>query len=387
MSAKRNAQLETFFNYITTELQLVTLIVFIVCFIIQLYFYLGVFLKVPLHKSTIINQKIRPVSVIICAKNEAENLRKNLPAVLEQDFPDFEVIVVDDCSTDDTLNVLTDLKQTNTHLKITSIENNDKFQHGKKLALTIGIKAAKNEWLLLTDADCMPASNKWLSFMHNGFADHKAVVLGYSGYKKHNSLINNIIRFDTMFIAMQYIGLALKGRPYMGVGRNLAYRKSLFFQNKGFASHLNLLSGDDDLFIKEVATKDNTAVELAKESHTYSHACGSFKTWYYQKRRHLTTGKYYKKSIKSILLTEHLSRMFFYAAFVFLLFIHVAPIIVLPVFIFRMTTQLIVYKLTMKKFKEKSLLFSSIIYDFLLPFINFYFIFTNMVVPKKGVWK
>ncbi len=379
--------METIFNHITTELQLVILLVFVVSFVIQLYYYLGIYLKLPLHKSTIINQKIKPVSIVICAKNEAENLRSNLPAVLEQDFPDFEVIVVDDCSTDETPDILATFKQTNPHLKVTTIENNDKFKHGKKLALTIGIKAAKNEWLLLTDADCMPASNKWLSFMHNSFADDKSIVLGYGGYKRRSSLLNSIIRFDTMFIAMQYIGLALKGRPYMGVGRNLAYRKTIFFKNKGFASHLHLSSGDDDLFIKEVATKENIAVELAPESHTCSKACNTFKEWNYQKRRHLTTGKYYKKSIKYILFAENLSRLIYYASFAFLMVNQVALLIILPVFIVRLTIQLIVYKLSMRKLKEKSLLLPSIIYDIVLPFINFYFIFTNMVVPKNNVWK
>jgi len=173
--------------------------------------------------------EIVPVSVVICARNEAENLEKYLPMILEQDYPDFEVIVVNDCSDDETEDVLKKLKEKYPHLRTTFLKEQEKFWHGKKLALTVGIKAARNEWLLLTDADCAPSSNEWIKIMASHFSDDKAIVLGYGGYLEYPGLLNRLIRYEAAFVALQYFSYALCRMPYMGVGRNLAYRKSLFF--------------------------------------------------------------------------------------------------------------------------------------------------------------
>ena len=156
------------------------------------------------------------------------------------------------------------------NLRISTVNKDPKFTHNKKFAQFIGIKAAKNEILLFTDADCQPESDKWLGAMTSHFHEKTDFVLGYGGYINKKGLLNKYIRYDCLSIAMQYLGMAIRGIPYMGVGRNLAYRRSLFFANNGYGAHNHLISGDDDLFVNSNATKTNTTVEFRQETHTRS---------------------------------------------------------------------------------------------------------------------
>ena len=251
-------------------IMLVLLSLFGTVVLIQLFYWNYFYLATVLYSSTGKKDLTKPVSVIICARNEADNLKKFLPSVLEQDYPSYEVIVVNDCSEDSSYDVLGELLIRYPHLKISSINKDPKFTHNKKFAQFIGIKAASNEILVFTDADCQPDSDKWLSLITSNFDEKTDITLGYGGYLKEKGLLNMYIRFDSMFIAMQYIGMALRGIPYMGVGRNLAYRRSLFFKNKGFGTHNHIISGDDDLFVNSVASKANTCVELRTGSFTRS---------------------------------------------------------------------------------------------------------------------
>ena len=239
---------------------------------------------------------MEPVSVIICARNEAEHLQRFLPSVLNQFYPEFEVIVVNDGSTDQTAEVLSGFKKQFSHLYITGIEQHRDYQQGKKLAQTIGIKAAHHDQLLFTDADCEPVNPNWIRHMQSNFLSQTQIVLGYGKYISEPGLLNKWIRTDTVYISMQYLGMALTKRSYMGVGRNMAYRRSLFFEKKGFASHLNLSSGDDDLFVNENSDHYNTVIEIHPESFTQSDPQKTLKQWFRQKKRHLTTSSRYKKS-------------------------------------------------------------------------------------------
>lgn len=192
------------------------------------------------------------VSVIICARNEAANLQKNLESILHQDYPNFEVLVVDDDSDDDSEAFLTELRQQYAQLEVLSIKG--KVGQGKKNALAKGIQHAKHEWLLLTDADCMPNSKYWIkSMMLSAHKDNAEIVLGYGPINSTSSWLNKWVQFETVYVAIQYFSFALWKMPYMGVGRNLMYKKSLFEKNSGFDRHQHLTSGDDDLFVNEVA--------------------------------------------------------------------------------------------------------------------------------------
>ena len=206
------------------------------CFLIQLIYWLFVFPKVIFYKSVRSNIKRFPVSVIICARNEEANLRANLPLILEQDYPEYEVVVVNDASADGTEDLLNDLQRQYSHLRSTFIRESDHIREGKKLALTIGIKAAKHDRLLLTDADYSPATNRWIYYMQQNFTGNNKIVLGYGGYRRGKGLVNLVSRYEAFFIALQYLSMSLAGHPYMGTGRNLAYRRALFFENRGCVS-------------------------------------------------------------------------------------------------------------------------------------------------------
>jgi biofilm PGA synthesis N-glycosyltransferase PgaC len=253
-----------------------------------------------------------PVSVIICAHNELENLKKNLPLILAQQHHDFEVIVIDDGSWDGSAEFLRSAKNIYPNLKICTVDRDRVRNPGKKLALTIGIKAAAHDLLLFTDADCEPDSIHWLSRAAAGFTSGIALVLGFSPYKKHPGFLNLFIRFETLISGMQYLSMALHGKSYMGVGRNMAYRKDLFFRVKGFASHHHLPAGDDDLFVQDAANASNTAVILHPEAHVTSEPKLRLKDWWKQKKRHLFVGKHYKPSVKRFLGLLSFSQLAFY---------------------------------------------------------------------------
>ena len=357
------------------------------CFVIQLIYWLFVFPKVLYYKPVRSNIKRFPVSVIICARDEEANLKANLPLILEQDYPEYEVVVVNDASGDGTEDLLNNLQRQYTHLRTTFIRESDHIREGKKLALTVGIKAAKYDRLLLTDADCSPATKQWIYFMQQNFTRNKKIVLGYGGYRRGKGLVNLISRYEAFFTALQYFGMSLTGHPYMGTGRNLAYRRTLFFENRGFASHYELASGDDDLFINEVARKANTSIEIQPESFTLSDTEKTWKDWYYQKKRHLTTGPRYRFSTKLVVGLELMSRMIFYPAFIFLLAFHVLIPYVLGLFLFRMLLTSVIIKLGMCRLNEKYLLLPSPLLDFALPWAHLFMVFSNYVATKRARWK
>ncbi|HLW39046.1 MAG TPA: glycosyltransferase, partial [Brumimicrobium sp.] len=239
---------------------------------IQLFWLFFFYSRIAFHKEKKPSTSSLPISIIISARNEEDNLAEFLPYILEQDYPNFEVIVVNHQSTDGTEYILKAFQETHSHLRVITLERDKHLAFGKKLPLTVGIKGAKHNHLLLTDADCMPTSNQWLKIMASKFSDKKEIVLGYAPLRKTKGFLNKLIRFDTAFIALNYLSFAKAGTPYMGVGRNLAYTKDLFLKNKGFKSHYSIQSGDDDLFIQEVAKKKNYTISLSPDSFCVSDA-------------------------------------------------------------------------------------------------------------------
>jgi Glycosyltransferases, probably involved in cell wall biogenesis len=355
---------------------------------VQLFYYLWFYLAVHLKKKQPGKPAGMPVSVIICARNEAENLRNFLPSVLGQDYPDYEVIVVNDCSEDNSYDILGNFLLTYPHLRISNVNKDPKFTHNKKFAQFIGIKAAKNEILVFTDADCMPESTKWLEGIVSNFEEKTCFVLGYGGYINKKGLLNKYIRYDCMTIAMQYLGMAIRGVPYMGVGRNLAYRRSLFFENKGFGAHNHVISGDDDLFVNSNANKYNTAVEFSHETHTRSVPYSSFSDWTTQKKRHLATAPYYKFRDKLLLFAEPASRIIFYSAFIILLSLTFLWQYALIIFGLRLIAQVKVIALVQKKLNEPGMAGYSLIFDIFSPLINGILLLTNTLKrPGKYQWK
>lgn len=349
-------------------------LVFSLAALIQILYYSIFYSRIPAGRIPLKGGRKAPVSVIICARNEESKLRSFLPSVLSQDYPDYEVIVVNDCSDDDSDNVLTAFEKEYPRLRVVTIHKEASLAHSKKMALFVGIKAAKNELLLLTDADCQPCGKRWISYMTSGFDSNTSFILGYGAYQKKKGLLNKYIRYDTLFIAMQYMGMAIAGLPYMGVGRNLAYRKSVFMENKGFGPFIHLQSGDDDLFINSLASGHNTKVMSDKESLTRSVPASSFAGFSKQKSRHLSTSPYYRIRSRLLLALEPLSRVLFYLSGVLLLIFGAAWPVYLAVFLVTISFKMIIYRRVQKSLEEQDLLLISLLFDIVSPFINLYFL-------------
>ncbi len=285
---------------------------------------------------------LKPISVIVCAHDEEQNLRELVPILLNQQHPDFEIIIVNDRSNDGTFDWLLEETKKETRLKMVNIESTPSHVNGKKFAITLGIKAAKHDWILLTDADCRPNNEQWINSMSERCADDKNFVLGYSGYEKQPGFLNLFIRFETLFTALQYIGYAMAGNPYMGVGRNLAYRKSVFLDNKGFNNFLSVTGGDDDLFVNQHATAKNTTVALGSDALVYSFPKTTLKEFYRQKVRHLSVGKKYRSKHQFLLALFFVTHLITWFAGIPLLFfssaiIWVAGALVIRTLLFSIT--------------------------------------------------
>ena len=365
-------------------------VLFALATFIQLIYYLFVYLRVVWRRkkrNIAQTDEIIPVSVIICARNEEENLAMNLASVLEQDYPSFEVIVVNDYSEDNTEQVLQAFKQKYPHLRSTIIKKDGMFRNGRKFAATVGIKAAQHEWLLFTDADCRPDSPQWIASMSRRFVGKKDIVLGYGGYTAEKGFLNKWIRYDTCFTALQYIGFAKSGKAYMGVGRNLAYRKSLFFAHNGFAAHAHILSGDDGLFVNQAATKRNVAVVDTKEAHTRSVSQKTFREWIWQKSRYITAGKYFKRWQTFWLTLEPVSRALMWASFCVLMVICPFWQYILAAFLTRMFIFMFVFGAATKRLNEPGILRYAIFFDLAIPFVYFYVFLLNRISSKHNKWK
>lgn len=282
-------------------------------FIIQLLYYLITYSR-PLKESkkNIEKRNAQPtVSVIVYAKNESENLKKYLPSLLAQEYPEYEVIVINDGSTDESDEVLKMLKNDNKHLYHTYIPEDVKYLSRKKLALTVGIKAAQYDILLFTEANCEPVSKNWISAMARNYDKESSIVLGFCAYGNHKGLFHKLVAYDNLISGLQYISSALTHQPYVGNGRNLSYRKELFFAHKGYYKSLSLHAGDDDLFINESANKSNTRVEYSPESITEMAKIERFSMWKEMKVSRAATHRYYKGGRLTFYRMESMSYLLF----------------------------------------------------------------------------
>lgn len=293
----------------TTE-QIILLSVSTFSLLILVFYYLFFFNKLRKVKSTSAKNSI-PVSVIISAKNEKDNLEKNLPSILSQVYPNFEVVVINDSSHDGTADLLKSYAEEHAHLKIVTVDLDERYQRGKKYALTMGIKAATNEQLLFSDADCKPTSEFWIQAMMDA-KNGRPIILGNAPLRTSKWPLGQLIKYETFHTALQYLTYALRKRTYMGVGRNISYTKDIFFKNKGFAAHQHILSGDDDLFIQEVAKKDNVSVCVDPNSFMISDAPKGISAWITQKTRHLSTSSLYSGRYKRLLGLYSIAQLFFY---------------------------------------------------------------------------
>lgn len=374
----------------TEPLHIILLGLFLIMAIIQGWYWLNYYRRAAyaVPEASESTGQLPPVSVVICARNEAENLARFLPSVLEQDYPVYEVVVVNDCSEDNSDDVLGDMMKRYPHLRVSMIQKDPDFSHTKKLAMLIGIKAAQNDLLVFTDADCRPASPKWLRRVASAASGDADIIIGYGAYMPEKGILNKYIRYETMFAAMQYFGMAMAGVPYMGVGRNLAYRKSYFFSRGGFGPHNHILSGDDDLFVNRNATAENVNLMLSQDSFTLSVAQNKVAAWAKQRRRHFTAAAYYKNNDKIRLFLEPLSRVVYYGLMITLLIMLVSWPLVAIIAAARLTIRSAFLSKASARFNEPRLWFFSLFFDILAPFVSAFLFLTSRRKGKgRETWK
>ena len=371
---------------ITFDFLGIIMLVFVGVVIIQILYLLVFQLRLLLHKNEeVIKSKLPSVSVVICARNEEDNLFKNLPIILEQVYPDFEVIVVNDQSQDDSMHIIKAYKKDYPFIKYIELEKNKHRDFGKKLPLTVGIKGATKDFIIVTDADCTPKSKYWLQNIAKNYKDQKQIVLGYSPYEKTKGFLNMLIRFDTTAIAITYMSFAKTALAYMGVGRNMGYSREKFDAVGGFKSHYHIASGDDDLFIKDAATRKNIAIEMTSKSFVYTEPKKTWKNWISQKQRHFTTSGEYRLINKLFLGILPLSMFLLYISFLILLFNTEWHYFVLAVFGLRLLFYWVINGFLLKRLEMKDLIWCypcfEIIHAILMPFI-----FYSNSRTKRNKW-
>ena len=361
--------------------------VFIGIVVIQLFYYLGIYSKFAFAKPQTSNPKRIPVSVIVCAKNEAENVKRFVPLLAEQDYPDFEIVLIDDASSDETLDLFEAFEKQYHNIRLVKVANNEAFWGNKKFALTLGIKAARKEYLLFTDADCYPVSKDWITQMSSQFTMSKTIVLGYGAYEKvKSSFLNKIIRFDAMLAATQYFSWTKSGNPYTGEGRNLAYKKEEFFKVNGYINHMNIRSGEDTLFINEASNKKNTTICYSPESFTYCEAKKSFKDWLLQKRRQAFTASFFKPADKLLIRLFYISQLLFIVFVILLAALQYNWMFLVPVIVFRYIFSWTTMGYSASKLKEKDTVYWYPVIEIILIFTQVNVFFSNLI-SKPVHWK
>lgn len=333
------------------------------------------------------SQNQPPVSVVLIAQNDAEWLRTNLVYLLEQDYPDFEVVVVDYLSNDDTKFVLQLLSENYKHLKIVSFCQNSNGYVGKKFPFSIGIKSAKNDVLLLADPDCMPkdlVNFCWIREMVKGYVHDKVdIVLGYCGIHSKASLFNWLQQYDNLDYSVEYLSSAIRHHPFTGNGRNLSYRRSLFMKHDGFIYHYNIPDGADDMFVNSNARKHNTSVVLAPGSYTMVEPKKSLHQWHLYRKHRTVTHTFYKFGLKLRRLIRPINVLLFYLAGVALLLWGSLPWEILAgVLLVKLIWQIFCTSRATRKLLIKPIV------AWLSPFFEIYFLIANTFLaisplPKK----
>ena len=256
-----------------------------------------------------------PISIIVPVRNEAANLPALLAALTRQSYPQYEIILVDDASTDATPALARTWQQAHPNLRLVSVETPKEPR--KKHALTQGIDAATHTLLAFTDADCTPPPD-WLAVLaqHHHAVQQEALLVGYSPFRKAPGLLNRLARYETFvtgFLTAATVGL---GRPYMAVGRSLSYPRSVFRRIGGFAHSLHSLSGDDDLLVQEVARRRAAVVRHLFDACSFvpSLPPATWRQWFRQKRRHLSAGRFYDRGTQAHLTLFHATSIALWAA-------------------------------------------------------------------------
>lgn len=361
---------------------------FLLAFSILVFYYLFFFSKIAfiqLSNHRITESPSQPVSVIICARNELKNLQQFLPAVLNQNYHEFEVIVVNDRSTDGSGEWLEALSKQYPKLRIIENTSAEKNLPGKRSALKKGLKASRYETILLTDADCQPASRGWIKMMAGALTDQIEVVLGYSPFYDHLGWLNRFIRYENFQTALNYLSFAKAGAPYMGVGRNLLYRKSVTELIGAIEHHSSLMTGDDDLLVNRIANGRNTSLMIHPQSHVFTVPPITLQEFIRQKRRHYGAGFHYRHKHKIALGVMYASQMSFNLAIIPLLLSGFMLPVTITIFIVKNILQLFIYGSAMRRLNVQNLWIFTPVFDACLSL--FFLTLGSLSFFKIKTWK
>ncbi len=360
---------------------------FILTFIIQIIYWWAVYGKLAFYRKRQSVSTRESVSIILLFNDEFDKLKEQLPRLLSQDYPDYEVVLVIQSINDDLAEYLENICKEYSNIKVVRMLQHLNFFKGNKFPLSIGIKSAQNDLMIFTEAGCMPVSERWLEQIQSNFTEEKEIVLGYfRSTPPGKSSPYNFRRWVNLTTAMNYLSFALAGRPYMGIGKNMAYRKSLYYRNQGFVSHYKVPVGEDDLFVNQVATKRNIAIAPDLESQVVFGETQRFAEWWRFRKKYFKSGRYYHRWDKFFLATFTVSYVLFLAAFVYLLIVQYLFYPVLGVFVVRLFSQLFIFKKCMIRLNEKNLLLLSPINEVFLLVMDG-LIRISLVFDKKDKWK
>ena len=355
------------------------------CVLVQLYFCFRYFLPLACHKDPDA-EAVWPVSVVVAAHNEQANLMELLPMLLDQEYPEFEIILVNDRSDDDTEFYVYELERQFQHFRVVTVKKTPDYLNPKKYALALGIRAATYEHVLLTDADCRPCSLNWIRKMQSGYKNGADVVLGYSPYAQAKGFLNHLVRYETLLTGIQYLSHAIRGNAYMGVGRNLSYTKECFFKNKGFASHIKTIGGDDDLFVRDAANNSDISIVIDKEGQTVSIPKKTFREWIIQKRRHMSVGGRYNASDRRRIGIFVASNILFYIISIVVLVLSSHLAILGALVGVRYLSVFPVYVRVARRLDDTISLLLLPLLD-VVYFMNYLFLGISVILYKKFRWK
>ena len=358
--------------------------IFALSLLVQLVYFWVVFSKLAFYKKRQTSDAQPPVTVVITAHNQYNDLKQNLPFLLEQDYPEFEIMVVNDNSDDGSDELLTDLSRQYNNLSIVNLKQSLNWFSGRKFPLSLGIKSARHELLILTDTICRPVSKSWINEIAPAHTPETDIVLAYSTFET-KSKINRWFRFSAFYDGLFYLSMALAGKPFKGIGKNLSYQKQLFYSHKGFSSHYKINIGDDEIFINQTANKRNTNIQISPQSKVVVVKPVSFSSWIKSEKTRIFIRRFFKTGSRFFISLFRSSAFLFYISFVSLLILGFNWMLVLPLFALRLISQYLIFGMAAKKLDEKNLLLFSPVLEIVLIFIDF-IIWFLLIFSRKNRW-
>lgn len=319
-------------------------------------------------------EDLPPVSVVLAARDESHLLIKSLPVLLSQDYPNYEVVLVNDNSIDETSDLVKEFKNTYPNIHYVDMTSSISNIRGKKFPLAIGIKAAKNEVVVLTDASSIPSSPYWLQHIAGRFTRKTRVVFGGVSVIRKSGFINALMRFDAVRNIITSFSYTLAGMPVMANGRNLAYTRTLFLKNKElFMAQPRMPYGDDDIFMNKVAATATCDVEPDSDA-LISQTGLTPSRWFQQKKASFVTRSYYTTGSRILLKAYNFLSFLFYAALVCTIVFCLKDFVLLGigigVAVLKIAAQHLVFGKAAKKINEKGLTPFLLLYDLVFVFLN-----------------